>query len=350
MGMLAFMHSTGGNRMRHLRLGMHGHDVGLLQGKLKAFVPELSADERFGPRTERAVRVAQRRLALFPPDGIAGPRTMAVLFKSSVGASAKTADKSTWMSSGAAAASSFGRTTKLMEDAIAGWLKQHLTASTPVPAPIRKAVTPAMHRAEHAPAPPSVVAPVAGMRMSAQGRLFIIRHEGQAGVSNHLHHPSMGSGVTLGPGYDMKDRTRAQVAGDLKSIFGVDPAAADKAAEGAGKHGKAARDFVRENKKVIDLSPSQQAALLANIIGHYEGMVRRAVKIPLHQYEFDALVSYAYNPGGGWKKTIALVNQYKPQDATIEISRHVYSKGQRIHSLVVRRAAETRVLLYGEYR
>lgn len=81
--------------------------------------------------------------------------------------------------------------------------------------------------------------------MSPKGRLFIIRHEGQHGVSNHLHHPSFGSGVTLGPGYGMKDRSRAQVAGDLKSVFGVDPAVAGRVAEGAGLQGNAAAAFVR---------------------------------------------------------------------------------------------------------
>lgn len=61
--------------------------------------------------------------------------------------------------------------------------------------------------------------------MSLAGRQFIILHEAQRGVSNHLHHPSMGSGVTIGPGYDMKDRTAAQVAQHLR-LVGVAPSAA----------------------------------------------------------------------------------------------------------------------------
>lgn len=47
--------------------------------------------------------------------------------------------------------------------------------------------------------------------------------------------------MTLGPRYDMKDRSRAQVASDLKSIFGVDPAVADKVAESAVLSGQYAR-------------------------------------------------------------------------------------------------------------
>lgn len=238
---------------------------------------------------------------------------------------------------------------RAVEEAILAWVKKQFAGPQTVPASIRPAVQPALRRAEHQPVPTGTVSPVAGMRASARGRLFIIRHEAQPGVSNRLHHPSMGSGVTLGPGYDMKDRSRAQVANDLKAVFGVDPAAADRVAEGAGKSGQAARDFVRVNKDAISLSDTQQAALLANIIGHYENMVRRAIKIPLHQYEFDALVSYAYNPGGGWRKTTALINQPRPKDAAVELSKHVYSRGRRIKSLVERRAAETQMLLYGEY-
>ncbi len=52
----------GGSSMRYLKLGQHGDDVRALQNKLKVFVPEVEVDGRFGPRTERAVRIAQRRL------------------------------------------------------------------------------------------------------------------------------------------------------------------------------------------------------------------------------------------------------------------------------------------------
>ncbi|WP_193753709.1 peptidoglycan-binding domain-containing protein [Sphingomonas sanguinis] len=48
--------------MRYLKLGQHGDDVRALQNKLKVFVPEVEVDGRFGPRKERAVRIAQRRL------------------------------------------------------------------------------------------------------------------------------------------------------------------------------------------------------------------------------------------------------------------------------------------------
>lgn len=232
--------------MRYLRLGQHGDDARVLQNKLKTFVPELDCDGRFGPRTERAVRVAQRQLGLFPLDGIAGPRTLGALFSHSSAGARKVEQPSSM--------SRLKDALRVAEDAIVEWVKRQFIGTDAVPAPIRPAVQPALRRAEQQPVQSGTVVPVAGMRMSAQGRVFIVRHETQAGVSNRLHHPSMGSGVTLGPGYDMKDRSRAQVANDLKSIFGVDPAAAERVAEGAGKLGSASRDFVRANKDAINLS------------------------------------------------------------------------------------------------
>lgn len=213
--------------MRYLKLGQHGDDVRALQNKLKVFVPEVEVDGRFGPRTERAVRIAQRRLGLFPPDGIAGPRTLGALFALE-STKANKSDRSSPLTQ------MMGEL-KAAEEAILAWVKKQFAGPQVVPASIRPAVQPALRRAEYQPVQSGTVAPVAGMRMSAQGRLFIVRHETQPGVSNRLHHPSMGSGVTLGPGYDMKDRSRAQVANDLKSIFGVDPAAAERVAEGAGE-------------------------------------------------------------------------------------------------------------------
>lgn len=69
----------------------------------------------------------------------------------------------------------------------------------------------------------------------------------------------------------------------------------------------------------------------------------------LHQHEFDALVSYAYNPGGGWRKTINLLKDHKASEAMVELSKHVTSKGQRIQSRGTPRCGDSH-FLYGEYR
>lgn len=56
------------------------------------------------------------------------------------------------------------------------------------------------------------------IRTSVRGRSFIERHEEMRGVSNRLHWPGGASGVTLGPGYDMRDRSQAEVEKKLRAI------------------------------------------------------------------------------------------------------------------------------------
>ena len=147
----------------------------------------------------------------------------------------------------------------------------------------------------------------------------------------------------------MKDRTRSEVARDLAAV-GVSPSAAAEAAKGAGLSGARAGQFVKDNRGLFDLTPDQEKGLLDQILPHYEGMVQRAIRVPLYQQEFDALVSYAYNPGGGWRRTTAFINNRDVHAAMLEIKRHVTSKGETIRSLVVRREAESQMFVYGEYR
>ena len=65
--------------MHVLKIGSHGTDVRHLQNLLHRHEPRLPVDGLFGPRTEQAVRLAQQRLELHPPDGIAGPITLGAL-------------------------------------------------------------------------------------------------------------------------------------------------------------------------------------------------------------------------------------------------------------------------------
>lgn len=317
-----------------LRIGSRGNEVMALQRMLQRYDPTLRADGVFGPRTERAVRLSQRRNGLYPPDGIAGPMTMGALTGSGGGASGGTPTRSVPIPASRSAA---------VRSAQTGG------GSSGATGPLGAAVNRSRTRAQSAPMPSGVATPVGGMHMSRLGRRFIYDHEAQVGVSHRLHHPSSGSGVTIGPGYDMKDRTRAAIQRDLEAVQ-VPTAAARAAAEGATLTGSAATTFVRNNRDLLNLTRAQQEALLVHIVPHYEAMVKRAIRVPLHQHEFDAMVSYAYNPGGGWRKTTNLINDGQPHDAMVEIKRHVYSKGEMIRSLVRRRDAEARMFIYGEYQ
>lgn len=88
---------------------------------------------------------------------------------------------------------------RAVEEAILAWVKKQFAGPQTVPASIRPAVQPALRRAEHQPVPTGTVSPVAGMRASARGRLFIIRHEAQLGSAIAFITPVWGVALHLGP-------------------------------------------------------------------------------------------------------------------------------------------------------
>ena len=299
--------------MHMLALGSSGEKVKQLQRMLRPFQPHLAVDGSFGPRTDRAVRLAQRRLRLYPPDGVAGPHTLVALAQRDRHHAASAVPHTAQPAIAPPGSNTTDRRATGAETA-------------KPPGPLAVAVTGARARAEHAPLPEGEARDPATFHGSRQLRRFIYNHEAQRGVSNHLYWPHGASGVTLGAGYDMRERSAASIEADLTSI-GVDPAAARAAAGGAGLRNDEARRFAAGHRATIDLSRAQEEALVDLILPHYEQMVVSAVTIPLHQYEFDALLSYAYNPGGGWHGVTRLVNQRKAHDAMVELSRHVTSGG-----------------------
>ncbi len=79
--------------------------------------------------------------------------------------------------------------------------------------------------------------------------------------SRHLHHPSDSSGVTIGRGYDMKERKAKQVSDDLAAA-GVPQTLADKFAKGAGLSEDDADEFVADNRdKLGNITPEAQKQL-----------------------------------------------------------------------------------------
>ena len=152
-----------------------------------------------------------------------------------------------------------------------------------------------IYNPSHAPSPSESSRAPSATKTSLQGSGFIERHEEQKGVSNHLHWPGGASGVTLGPGYDMRDRSRAEIEQKLRDI-GVDSSVVSRVAAGAGLRGEAAKRFAKDNRNLVDLTDGQQRRLLQVNLPSYEAIVRRGTHVYLTQNEFDALVSYAYNP------------------------------------------------------
>ncbi|MBI3561642.1 MAG: peptidoglycan-binding protein [Gammaproteobacteria bacterium] len=197
--------------------------------------------------------------------------------------------------------------------------------------------------------PPAVPAMLPGtLRTSQRGLEFIYNHEAWAEHSNILHWPKGASGVTLGPGYDMKKRTSDEIKRDMLAI-GLDSDTAQKIGQAAGLKGSKAEEFKDANKNLVKLTTEQEKQLLVLIVPAYEKIVQGAIVIPLTQNQFDALVCFAYNPGGEFNIVARYINHDKTGDGMTVIKNAVLSDGKVMKGLVNRRNDEIRLYLYGKY-
>jgi len=110
-----------------------------------------------------------------------------------------------------------------------------------------------------------------------------------------------------------------------------------------------ARRFATNNKVLVSLTPHQETQLLANTVPVYESIVRSKISVDLMQHEYDALVSYAYNPGGRFQSVANNINQGKVADAMKTIKLAVTSRQVVMKGLVNRRNDEVALYLYGNY-
>ena len=102
----------------------------------------------------------------------------------------------------------------------------------------------------------TVPAPIDGrLTFDAEGR------EGGLYHSRRLHVPGAASGLTLGRGYDMKNRTNAQIRNDLLAA-GVDAGHAQLIAQASGLTGDKAEDFIQDNDlEDFEITPQAQLKL-----------------------------------------------------------------------------------------
>ncbi|CAI0745551.1 Phage-related lysozyme (muraminidase) [Serratia entomophila] len=275
--------------MKAIRKGDRGNHVKSLQELLSKQETTLKSDGVFGIKTELAVKKVQYKKGLHV-DGIAGRKTLSAL-----GAHIKT---------------------RAPQPPIGGSAGRQGTGA---------------------------------MGISQSGLRFIFNIEAWRGVSNHLHWPGGASGVTLGPGYDMKARSIDSIKKIMIAI-GLDSTTADKISAAAGLQQQQAKDFSKENHNLVALTDTQETELLKFIVPAYEKSVRNKILVPLTQQEFDALVSFAYNPGSRLNNVAALINQSNISDAMTEIKRAITSGGKVMKGLINRRNYEVELYLNGNYR
>lgn len=95
------------------------------------------------------------------------------------------------------------------------------------------------------------------------------------------------------------------------------------------------------------ISESAAGALLAKDVWVAERAVLRFIKVPLTDSQFDALVSFTFNLGGGALQRSTLrrkVNREEHYEVPDQFMRWVWAGGRRLRGLIRRREAEA--LLY----
>jgi len=101
-------------------------------------------------------------------------------------------------------------------------------------------------------------------------------------------------------------------------------------------------------KKGDTCTETQAKAYMAHDLKKFESAVNNAVKVPLKQNQFDALVSLAYNIGIGAFNKSTLVKKLNTKDirgAANQFDVWVNAGGKRMQGLVNRRAKEKALFL-----
>ena len=105
---------------------------------------------------------------------------------------------------------------------------------------------------------------------------------------------------------------------------------------------------VKQGDKITQL---QADTLLAVDLQKFEYSVNKAVKKPITQNEFDALVSFAFNVGtGNFEKStlLRLVNMGQFELAAKQFEKWIYAGGKPLTGLKKRRLAEKTLFLKKE--
>ena len=93
------------------------------------------------------------------------------------------------------------------------------------------------------------------------------------------------------------------------------------------------------------IAPPQAVLRAHRDVEEFEDALKACVKVPLHQHEYDAFVSLAYNIGSGAFCSSTLVRKLNARDyigACLEILRWDKFKGRPLRGLTLRREREYR--------
>lgn len=94
------------------------------------------------------------------------------------------------------------------------------------------------------------------------------------------------------------------------------------------------------------ISAAQGDKMLSEELAEYEEYVNNLVKVPLHQHQFDALVSWTYNLGPSnlqGSTLLKVLNEGKYTEVPAQIRRWNKAGGRELEGLTRRREAEAQM-------
>lgn len=100
----------------------------------------------------------------------------------------------------------------------------------------------------------------------------------------------------------------------------------------------------KDVKMGMTISQERAEELLLEDLEVYEGAVIKAVEVPLHQHQFDALVSWTFNLGGAnlnASTMLKVLNKGAYEDVPYQMKRWNKAGGQVLEGLTRRRLAES---------
>ena len=122
-----------------------------------------------------------------------------------------------------------------------------------------------------------------------------------------------------------------------------------KCPAGAQTIGYGHTENVFADSEISELMADQ---ILRKDLQKFENSIKKLVKVPLSQCQFDALVSLVFNIGATNFKNSTLLkylNNGEYSLAAEQFERWIYSNGKKLDGLLTRRKAEKEIFLHGKY-
>jgi len=109
---------------------------------------------------------------------------------------------------------------------------------------------------------------------------------------------------------------------------------------------------IRLGENLQNVTETEATVILLRDIANAERAVWRLIGVPLEANQYDSLVSFCFNLGGGSLQRSTLrqkLNRGEYYEAAEEFPKWCYAGGKKSKGLLKRRLIEKEVFLYGDY-